>query len=71
MCASHSNDSSLKKSHRGDFYKHIMLFPTLTKRKKLHNFVCNYVLYSKYFLSDISHLFITTDEQTVTKCCAT
>lgn len=62
-CVSHSNDSSQRKSHHGDFYKHASpCFQHCRHKRRLHKFR-NYVLHAEYFLTDISHLFITTDER--------
>lgn len=63
VCVCHSNDSPQKKLHQGDFLKHPL--SKYCKYKKLQ--LCNYVLHTKYFLTDISHLFITPDKM-VTKC---
>lgn len=51
-CVSHSNDSSVKKSHQGDL-----------KRKFLHNFVWNcwgFFVFTPSTFWHISHLFIST-----------
>lgn len=62
MCVSRSNDSSQKKSLGGDFHKHTP--PCFQRRRhKRAPQLWNYVLYTEYFLSDISHLFITADER--------